>query len=282
MNISFADFWDGFQDNNNFFIDLLKTINPNFNLVPFSSETEILIYSCFGHSHHRANRSKVKKIFYTGENLRPNFNECDYSLTFDFDSYGGRNIRLPLWMLQIDWFNKKGYKNPQYVIPLNDIRKNPLMDKPKEQFCSIVFNGRSPHRWEIIEKLSKYKNVHCYGKPFGNWFYGEDVKLNVISNYKFNICFENSISPGYHTEKMIHAKTAGCLPLYWADNNCEKDYNKDSFLNLYNFNNLDEFVEKIIHLDTDDSAYNAITSEYLFKDKEPSLDFIKNQLIKIL
>jgi hypothetical protein len=282
MNISFADFWDGFQDNNNFFIDLLKTINSNFNLVPFSNETEILIYSCFGHTHHHANRSKVKKIFYTGENLRPNFNECDYSLTFDFDSYDGRNIRLPLWMLQIDWFNKKGYKNPQYVIPLNDIRKNPLMDKPKQQFCSIVFNGRSPHRWEIIEKLSKYKNVHCYGKPFGNWFYGEDVKLNIISNYKFNICFENSISPGYHTEKMIHAKTAGCLPLYWADNNCEKDYNKDSFLNLYNFNNLDEFVEKIIHLDTDDSAYNVITSEYLFKDKEPSLDFIKNQLIKIL
>jgi hypothetical protein len=115
MNISFADFWDGFQDNNNFFIDLLKTINSNFNLVPFSNETEILIYSCFGHTHHHANRSKVKKIFYTGENLRPNFNECDYSLTFDFDSYDGRNIRLPLWMLQIDWFNKKDFCSTELV-----------------------------------------------------------------------------------------------------------------------------------------------------------------------
>ena len=282
MNISFVDFWDGFDDNSNFFIDLLKSINPSYNLVPFSQKTEVLIYSCFGNLHHHADRKKVKKIFYTGENLRPNFNECDYSLTFDFDLYNGKNIRLPLWMLQIDWFNKKGYKNPQYVIPLNDVKKNSLMDKPKEQFCSIVFNGRSPHRWEIIEKLSKYKNVHCYGKPFGNWFYGEDVKLNVISNYKFNICFENSISPGYHTEKMIHAKTAGCLPLYWADNNCEKDYNKDSFLNLYNFNNLDEFIEKIIELDNNDDAYKAITSEYLFKDKEPSLNEFTNEFIKIL
>jgi hypothetical protein len=145
-----------------------------------------------------------------------------------------------------------------------------------------VFNSRSPHRWEIIEKLGKYKKVDCYGKPFGNWFYGEDNKLKTISDYKFNICFENSISPGYYTEKMIHAKTAGCLPLYWADNNCHKDFNPRSFLNLYDFGNLDDFIEKIIYLDQNDSEYKRITSEYLFANKEPTLDNLKIQLRNIL
>jgi len=281
MKISFADFWDGFDYNNNFFRDLILSIDNSYNFIPFSNDTDILIYSCFGKSHNKVS-SKVKKIFYTGENLLPNYNDCQYSLTFDFDSYNGKNIRLPLWILQIDWFNKRNYTNPQYVIPLEYIKANPLTRKNKDKFCCIVFNSRSPHRWEIIEKLGKYKKVDCYGKPFGNWFYGEDNKLKTISDYKFNICFENSISPGYYTEKMIHAKTAGCLPLYWADNGCEKDFNKNSFLNLYNFNNLDEFIEKIIELDKDDLAYSQITKEYLFENKEISLDNLKKELSNIL
>jgi len=281
MKISFADFWDGFDYNNNFFRDLILSIDNSYNFIPFSNDTDILIYSCFGKSHNKVS-SKVKKIFYTGENLRPNYNDCQYSLTFDFDSYNGKNIRLPLWVLQIDWFNKINYTNPQYIIPLEYIKVNPLTRKNKDKFCCIVFNGRSPHRWEIIEKLGKYKKVDCYGKPFGNWFYGEDNKLKTISDYKFNICFENSISPGYYTEKMIHAKTAGCLPLYWADNNCHKDFNPRSFLNLYDFSNLDDFIEKIIYLDENNFEYTKIVSEYLFTDREPTLNNIKIQLRNIL
>jgi|694.fasta_scaffold03665_15 hypothetical protein len=281
MNISFSDFWDGFDPNNNFFRDLILSIDNSYSFIPFSNDTDILIYSCFGKLHSNAN-TRVKKIFYTGENLRPNYNDCQYSLTFDFDSYNGKNIRLPLWILQIDWFSKTNYTNPQYVIPLEYIKTNPLTRKNKDKFCCIVFNSRSPHRWEIIEKLGKYKKVDCYGKPFGNWFYGEDNKLKTISDYKFNICFENSISPGYYTEKMIHAKTAGCLPLYWADNNCHKDFNPRSFLNLYDFGSLDDFIEKIIYLDQNDSEYKRITSEYLFANKEPTLDNLKIQLRNIL
>lgn len=281
MKISFADFWDGFDNNNNFFRDLILSIDNSYEFIPFSNDTDILIYSCFGKSHNKVS-SKVKKIFYTGENLRPNYNDCQYSLTFDFDSYNGKNIRLPLWILQIDWFNKTNYTNPQYVIPLEEIRTNPLTKKNKDKFCCIVFNSRSPHRWEIIEKLGKYKKVDCYGKPFGNWFYGEDNKLKTISNYKFNICFENSISPGYYTEKMIHAKTAGCLPLYWADNNSHKDFNPRSFLNLYDFDSLDSFIEKIIYLDENNFEYTKIVSEYLFTDREPTLNNIKTQLRNIL
>lgn len=282
MNISFTDFWDDFDVNNNFFIDLLKSIDQKYNFTELSDNTDVLIYSCFGNKNKLVNKSKVKKIFYTGENLRPNFNECQYSLSFDFNDYNKKNIRLPLWMLQIDWFSKGGYKNPKYIIPLNNLKSNEYTQKQKEKFCCIVFNNPSPHRIEIIKKLNKYKKIDCYGKPFNNWFYGEDKKLSVISDYKFNICFENSIFPGYYTEKIIHAKVAGCLPLYWADNKCENDFNINSFLNLYNFNNLDEFIEKIIELDKNEVEYNKIAKEYLFENKEVTLDDIKKELIKIL
>lgn len=281
MKIAFADFWDRFDPQNNFFVDLLSTFTT-VEVVPHNNQPDVLIYSCFGHQHHYVNRSKTKKIYYTGENLRPNFNECDYSLTFDFDDYGGKNFRLPLWFINIDWFNKKNYGNPQFVVPLRAMKDNLLMHKPKEKFCTFVFNTNSPHRFEIVEKLSKYKKVDCYGTPFNNWFYGEDIKLKTTSDYKFELCFENRIHPGYYTNRILHAKAAGCVPLYWADNNCEKDFNPNSFLNFYNFKNIDEYVEKIIELDTNKEAFDTIKTNYLFEGKEPSLGPLMAFFNKIL
>ncbi|RZK44544.1 MAG: hypothetical protein EOO61_03455 [Hymenobacter sp.] len=43
-----------------------------------------------------------------------------------------------------------------------------------------------------------------------------DVKLALLQNYKFNICFENTIYPYYCTEKIWHAIAAGCLPIYYG------------------------------------------------------------------
>ena len=283
MNISFSDFWEGVDPNNNFFSDLLKSMYPDCQVIPFSNDhTDVLIYSCFGSEHHSTDKSKVKKIFYTGENKRPNYDECHYSLTFDFDDYGGRNIRLPLWMLQIDWFKKENYGNPRFVIPPAELRHSRFSKRPKTKFCCMVFNNPIPNRAEVLQKLSKYKNIDCYGTAFANHFWGEDVKYDIISNYKFNICFENGIHSGYYTEKIIHAKVAGCLPLYWADENCKQDFNTDTFLNLYDFPKMDEYVEKIIQLDTNQDEYDRIASQYLFEGKEPSLDSIKKQLSEIL
>lgn len=283
MNISFSDFWGEVDPNNNFFSDLIRSMYPDCQVVPFSNEhTDVLIYSCFGTQHHSADKSKVKKIFYTGENKRPNYNECHYSLTFDFDDYGGRNIRLPLWMLHIDWFDKENYGNPKFVIPFSELRNSRYSSIPKTQFCCIVFNNPIPNRIDIINKLSKYKEIHCYGSGMRNCPYGEDKKYEVISNYKFNICFENGIYPGYYTEKLIHAKVAGCLPLYWADERCKEDFNTKSFLNLNDFSSMDDYVERIIQLDNNENEYLSITSQYLFGGKDPSLDFIKEQLRRIL
>lgn len=283
MNISFLDFWDDFDYNNNFFADLLTSMGSKYKIIPYSDKhTNVLIYSCFGTNHYNVNRTKIKKIFYTGENIRPNYNECDYSLSFDFPDCGGRNIRLPLWLLQIDWFEKINYQNPKFVIPTNELKVSRFSSKPKTKFCCIVFNNPIANRISILEKLSRYKSIDCYGKPFRNWFYGEDKKYEVISDYKFNICFENGIYPGYYTEKIIHAKVAGCVPLYWADEKCANDFNTKSFLNLNNFRDMDSFIEKIIELDNNDEMYNNIKNEYLFEGKEPSLESIKISLETIL
>lgn len=275
MTLSFSDFWGDFDYNNNFFYDIIKQINPEVRIVGFNEQPDILIYSCFGYQHTLTNRLKTKKIYYTGENIRPNFAECDYSLSFDFDTYNNKNFRLPLWMLQIDWFNKRGYTNPEFVLPYDDLLTNKFIDTPKTKFCCAIFNTDSPHRFKTVDKLSNYKKVDCYGKPHGNWFYGESTKYKILSEYKFSICFENSIYPGYYTEKLFHAKTSGTVPIYWSDPSVENDFNKKSFINLYDFDSdIEELIKFIKVVDRDNDLYKAYITEPLYT-KLPSLDNIK-------
>lgn len=285
MNVSFTDFWPDFLPNNNFLLDVLLSISKDVQVIPFSNDTDVLIYSCFGNQHYNTDRNKTKKIFYTGESIRPNFNECDYSWTFDIDNYDNKNIRIPLWLMQIDFFNKKGYTNPQYVIPLEYVTNqntNPWSIKNKNYFCVIVNNHLPNRRDELIQHLSRKKEVHGFGNAFGNtWFYGECKKLDIISDYRFNICFENKLYPGYYTEKIIHAKAAGCIPLYYADINTSLDFNTNCFLNLNDYKTIEEYVERIFEIENSPNLQNEIKNQPLFKVSEyPSvlLEEITNKI----
>lgn len=281
MKISFADFWGGFDPSNNFLLYLFQEIVGNISVVDNINDSDMLIYANFGSQHLQADRSRVKKVFYTGENIRPNFNECDGSLTFDFNSYGGKNVRLPLWLMNIDWYNKGTYGNPEGLIPVDKINNNKFTGKPKTKFCCIINNHLANQRKEIFNALNSYKPVDGYGNCFANRFDGECKKYEILSEYKFTICFENSIHPGYHTEKLFHAKTAGCLPIYNGAKEVQQDFNPKCFLNLQNFDSTQEFVDKIIELDNNKFLYEQYVSEPLFISA-PSLEKYCQEIRKLL
>ena len=265
MKIAFTDFWLDFQPHHNFFKDLFEDIYGDVT-VTAPDQCDILFFGPYSAQHKSFSKDKIIKIFYTGENERPNFEDCTYSLTFDFEDYEGRNIRLPLWFIQLDWYNKKGYTNPEFVLPLDKIYQNTHIDTPKTKFCVLVNNNLFSNRLACIEALKPYKAVDCFGKPFGNWFYGESKKYEIFSHYKFSICFENSLAPtgGYYTEKLIHAKCSGTLPLYYADANISQDFNTKSFLNLNNYASMKDFAEHVIAIDQNDELYQQIIKEPLF------------------
>lgn len=280
MKINFLDFWGGFDPANNFLFHLFKTIYDNVELSPIS-QCDIIIYSCFGNNHHYINRNKTKKIFYTGENKRPNFNDCDYSFTFDFDDYNGKNIRIPLYYFYIDWFNTKTWGNPQYLIHPSKLEQNEFIQKPKNKFCATVFSNPVPIRTALLSYFNKYKKIDGYGAPFNNKSDGEYVKYQILSEYKFSICPENSSYDGYYTEKLLHAKTAGTIPIYLADKGVNRDFNTKSFINIADFNNLEDLLNRIIEIDNNNELYNEIKNQPLFTNPI-SLDIIKQSIRKII
>lgn len=297
LKIGFVDFWgDGFDRENNYFTHLLRT---KYKVQIDQDDPDILFFtvgygkdlSALRYKDHRS-----KKIFYTGENVRPNFDgpeyniqnnmtvmKSDFAISFDF-SEDERNYRFPLWGMYIDWFDSKTYGNPEYLIPIDQVSDNTYINTPKTEFCAFVFSNPIPMRLEMMNALSKYKQVDGYGKPFGNWNYGESKKYETLSKYKFSICVENSLSPtkGYYTEKLLHAKTAGTIPIYWSDEKCDYDFNTKCFLNLNNYEDMEDLIEDIIKIDKDEELYQEIFNQPLFTNGEMP-DFVKpNNILKFI
>tara|TARA_B100000085_G_scaffold178255_1_gene162544 strand:+ start:288 stop:1145 length:858 start_codon:yes stop_codon:yes gene_type:complete len=284
MKITFSDFWQypkAFDPNNNFFIHIIRDLFEDVEVVE-PEDADVMFFSLFGNESGRY--KDCKKIFFTGENVRPNFKRCDYSLTFDADEHEGKNFRLPLWYLYIDWFEVNSYDNPDWLIPESYLyNDNEFTQKKKDKFCSIVYGKQIESRINAIQNISSnYKQVDVFGKANPNYYLpdGEKYKLDLISNYKFSLCYENSVTPGYHTEKLLHGKVAGNIPIYYGDKSIGEDFNPDCFINAVDMSD-EELIQKIIELDQSDNLYNKMAKEPIFTEKV-SLDNIKDFLFKSL
>lgn len=302
LKIKFCDFWDGFDEGNNYFYHLLS---QRYDVILDSEDPDLLFFSVDYSRRKERDRYKdhrCKKIFYTGESVLPNFDseksiemsnhqasysigKCDFAFSFDFMA-DPRQYRLPLWAMQIDWFGKTSYGNPSFLLPENKIDQNQYIWTPKTQFCAMVFNNPVKMRVDFYEKMSQYKLVHGYGKPFGNWFDGEFQKYDVLKNYRFSACFENRSYAGYFTEKPFHAKTAGTVPIYFSHKTVSKDFNEKAFINLGDFDNMDNLVKYVKKVDQDHGLYMQYYNQPLFKNgisqqfrPDSILDFFERSIL---
>ena len=266
IKVCFSDFWTPFDPNNNFFIHVIRELYENVEIV-HPEDADVMFFSVFGNENGRY--KNCKKIFFTGENISPNFKKCDYSLTFEKNTHGGKNFRFPLWYLYIDWFNVKTYDNPQWLIPESYLYgENEFTLKPKDKFCTIVYGKQIESRIRAIQNISRYKKVEVFGKANLNQPLpdGENYKMDLISDYKFSLCYENSVTPGYHTEKLLHGKIAGNIPIYYGDKTISEDFNSECFINATEMSD-EELVDIIEKIDSDNSLYIEMKNQPLFKSK---------------
>ena len=285
LKISFTDFWPGFQEKNNLITNILKEIFDEEIKITIPRQADVCFFTIFGKNHKRIIRKfREKSILFLGENIRPNIYDVPFTLSGDFNSYGGINMRLPLWFLEIDW-----YKSNLGIIQLEDIEKNLVNygkftsdDLARRQDCITIFNNKEGTRMDMFEKLKNVMEVEAYGRPFNNWFpTSEDYKSKIkkMGNFKFNYCPENSLYPGYYTEKCFHAKVSGCIPIYFADSHVNKDFRKESFINMYDYLEFEELAKFIKEIKNDYDFLAQLANEPLL-NTIPDLTNIKNFLFQ--
>ena len=281
MKISFLDFWPGFDSKNNFFFHSINQLGIKFKVVN-PRRADVIFFSCFGSENLKYNN--CKKILFLGENLDLSSYKFDYSISHHLMEESKENhFRLPLWKTYIDWFDVKTYTNPEYLIPLNYVdQRNEFNLINKNKFCSIVYSSEYESRNKYINLISKYKKVDVYGKnKFNNFIQeGERNKMVHLSSYKFSLAMENQISGGYITEKLLHAKISGNIPIFYGDAAVNKDFNPNCFIYINEINDK-ELIGRIEELDKDKSLYSSKFEEPLFITS-PNINNFLNYLSKII
>ncbi|WP_051205219.1 glycosyltransferase family 10 domain-containing protein [Salinimicrobium xinjiangense] len=264
IKLWYSDFYEGFDPSSNYLHDLLSL---HYELILDKENPDYLIYSCYGKDFLKY--KNPVKIFYTGENLVPDFNLCDYGIGFNYLEFGDRYFRYPNFALIPDQFEKL-LKQRSFI--KEDVQK-------KEYFCNFIYSNSQadPARDNFFHLLSNYKKVMSPGRHLNNtsmdiggrftkdWMY---TKLKFQSKCKFTIAFENSSSPGYTTEKLMHAYITNTIPIYWGNPEVVKDFNSNSLINCHEFSNFEEVVERVKEIDQNDELTAEILNEPPFQGNE--------------
>lgn len=213
---------------------------------------DFIIYSSWGSEHLNYD---CPKIFYTGENHRPNFFLCDYALGFDLlerENY----LRVPLY--SILWY----YDFSKLLFPAF---KELIVTNPKSKFCCFISsNFGAKTRNDFFLKLSDYIPVDAGGKVFNNVGGLVPDKIEFMRPYKFCLAYENSSYPGYVTEKIMDCFYANCIPIYWGSPIISNDFNSKRILNRIDYASDDEFISRIKFLNENHSAYQDFIEQPIF------------------
>jgi GR25 family glycosyltransferase involved in LPS biosynthesis len=250
--ISFTDMWEGFDVKDNFFIDLLRSrgIVGVRGIEGIIKDSALHICGPFGNKWQMVPR-EIPIVFFSGERWVQEavYEKSAISLFLTHSpEEDKRHMRLPLWILFLElWGGEPKLRRNPNGLPLSyAIGEDAGNDwKSRKRFCGfVVSNPMNLERNTAFELLNAYEEVdsggayknniggpiaHIYGGGGG----GDIAKHAFLRERKFCLCYENSSAPGYVTEKLLHAKMAGCVPIYCG---CPEagliDFDKRGFIDM--------------------------------------------------
>ena len=144
-------------------------------------------------------------------------------------------------------------------------------------------------RGDLFRLLSQYKRVEAGGSYLNNMPDGQTVKMRDGSKFalqkkcKFTLCGESLMNEGFITEKIFDAFLADTIPIYYGSSTISDIINKNAYIDIRNYDNLEDVVERIIELDKDDNKYLEVLrppvfvkEDYVEKKIEELERFLRN------
>jgi len=292
--LSFEDFWPDF-DPNSFFVPFVSGVFGTEAITVNRKDADLVFSSVFPRTSPvaRARRKAFrlfgsplpnkpltpgdaqgqKRIFFTGENRRPPLANYDLSFSFDTDVYDGSNHYFPLVMLGLDWFgNEAFFRSSEFrrvgisAVPDQVASRRSTNVHLRKKFVCAFISNPEPTRMRAIKALESIGQVDVFGVVSGKKV---EEKLEIAREYRFMLCFENDLYPGYVTEKPLEAWLTGCIPLWWG-NDKAGILNDASMLNLANYSSLASFVSAVEALNGNQELLLRRGSQPLFR-QVPSL-----------
>jgi len=240
---------------------ILKILSTRYDVHVTDTNPDYVIYSVFGYEYLQF--ENVVRIFFTGENVRPDFNLCDYAFSYDWLDFGDRHFRAPNFILYDEWRD---------IV----VRRSSALAgiDPCKNFCNFIYsNGDShPIRDRFFHALNAVEPVESFGahlrnsdREIGEAYLHKWSARKIIEQkkFKFSISFENSSTPGYTTEKLVHALCADTIPIYWGDPLVGRVFNPRRFIDM-NVLSFEEAILRVMSLHRDDNAYLDMVNRPFF------------------
>ena len=292
LRVRFENFWGGFPIYDNI---ITVALNMKYNVEVVNDNPDIIVHQGPTQSKHDTAITIAWFIESMNRIGEPNYNNCDYSFNscnFDDD----RNYRIPFWSTQINWNGTTAHdlnRGPTYYISLDDLDNRYISDR--DRLCCSVASGTLGKRAEFYPYISSRMDVSHGGDFLRNTIEMVEKpcnsdyleKIEFISKFKSNLCFENDDRQGYVCEKILHSFYAGCLPIYWGPKNVGEDFNKEAFIDISDFASDEEAVDYIYEVLSDGSKLLSYLEQPVFTDgqvpyhatPESLLDFFTGKIL---
>jgi GR25 family glycosyltransferase involved in LPS biosynthesis len=266
LRITFTDMWEGFDIQDNFFLDLMRSVSASasasaseLDVIGTTEPGDLLICGPFGSVWQEERFRKQRKVYYSGEPpLQGETSDARIDLFLTHSPVEtDRELRLPIWQLFVEWFG-----SPPSVIRNPNRLPKELLVKPSEgqrsEFCAfVVSNPLCVERNVAFDAINAYKRVNSGGRYKNNleggplaaaWAGGgggDTAKVEFYKKHRFVLCYENCVAPGYVTEKLLHAKMAGCIPLYRGAPEAVSDFDPDSFVHVQDGQDVVQLIQEL-------------------------------------
>jgi len=267
IRVAFAYFWPGFTPEH--FRSFFPFVYEKYDLVP-SQTPEIVFYSVFAPQFRpyadprqiapvtRIRPGSYLRVFFTGENFEPDMAACEFAMSFSALADHPNHLRLPLWVYEDRGW---GY-GPERLVKNADTDWESVA-REKTEFCNFVYLHEVSYRDAIFRALNGYKRVDSAGghlNSMNGWTVPMSPnrvagKIEFFQRYKFTLAIENTIWPGYMTEKLVDPMFAGSIPIYVGDPQAKLSFDPASYVDFTCFPNLKQMIEFVRAVDNDRDLY---------------------------
>ncbi len=278
IRIGFAHFWRGFTPDD--FRSWFPFLFDRYELV-VSRSPEVVFYSVFSRRYRRGadprfgspttryRRGDHVRVFFTGENVEPRMDECEFAIGFSTLTDHPNFLRLPVWVYQ----NRGWGFPPEQLVKSGDIDWERVAAE-KTRFCNAVYSWDVAFRNGIIEQLGRYGHVDVAGSVM-NSMGGRHVphtpnrvaaKTAFMRPYKFTLAVENAVWPGYTTEKLVDPMYVSSIPIYVGDPQAAVTFDPASYVDVARFDSLREALGFVRELDNDPALYLEALAAPWYRD----------------
>ena len=251
--VQYMDFWPAFELER---FDVHKILLERYEVIVTDKPDYVIFGEFGGQNYDIENRINCIKLFLSIENREPYFDNTDYAIGIHYIQRGDRYFRKPTETHQLTAIGS--------VYNVTQVKG---IDIKKKKFCAwVVSNGSGNVRNSFYDRLSEYKTVDSGGSFRNNVGGPVSDKLKFLADYKFSICFENSKTAGYISEKLSDAFEAGTIPIYYGDDTVLELLNNRSYIHVKDKNDFDEKIELIKKIDQNNTLYEEIIREKIVID----------------